>query len=1203
MFSAEKSFLIDESDIIFNINRNKPWYKKHTKGLLIALVAIVILGIGGILMGVFIPRALQNMSHSNSTTLPTRPTTPSLANSTQQGTTMSLATHATSKATSSPNQTTASSSAHVTTATKPTSATGSTPTSAKLPTSSRVTTSTRLPPTTASTPTKTATPSVQLPTAQATTPKTQATTPKTQATTPKTQATTPMTQATTPKTQATTPKTQATTPMTQATTPKTQATTPMTKATTPMTQATTPMTQATTPKTQATTPMTQATTPKTQATTPATKLPTAKPSTPSSPAANTSTPSSTPISIPFPELASSRLRTSIKPENYKLMLQLHPERNLIVGEVQITVMITQPTDIIIVHAKNITITDTPKIGHYHSGPVPVIEKVGYYAANDYYYIKLQRMQAIGKYFLFYNFASSIQNAPQGIYTQSYFSSDQESNSPSSNLRKIFLSNSYPNNARLIFPCFDEPSFLAKFQLTMFRNATTTSATLFNGRLFDSKVLKDGLVQDRFNESTLISPHNLAIAVLDFEPTLVPVQTNMSNIYIRLWTPPDQSMDGKSTLDTAALMASLYQQEYFKLDYPFMTLDMVAIPNFYRHLQAHTNILFYKADALLYDPLSTPDAELAWKRMLLGSGISYQWLGGSFSMAWWDQYWLQEAMKSHARYYGLTSGWQPAMGINDLIDDLKILEMQSALAMDSSAYTAPLQGQDTTADSWSANNFYLIREKGYALLRTLQAYDNSINIDELIQKFAKNSRNLVTSVSEFWKLLPPEVTTKFDFNQLIQPWLTQPGYPYVNVSSTQSNQSELLLSQSQYIDIYRSNIIGDSVPMSGYSWYVPFTWNSFLAMNFSSKNNLIVLNPDLGNMNSTPIDIGNSILLNANVKLFGFYRVLYPAATWNNYTALIPKLPSNTIAMLSTGLSKLMDDAFAFAKLGRLSYVQTLTMSKSITQQHALFLPWATYKQNMNFIANIVKYFIIDQALYQDYHSRLVKNIMNELTFKNVGDYNKRLTRVVAMDYYCLEDKQCRNYTKEQFLSSLYSDSNTTIPANLKSIIFKYGIADTDEAAWEKVLDMFKSSTVPSDRLLYLEALTYSKNVTLWRRYLDMTLNRTLMSSLEALKAFDFMASRGLLNLQLAWPFVTNNLEALYQRFNFKVTFMEQLLNVTAARYVDKDNLQRVQNFFHRDVAKIIPPSVKDDIIATISSRINWVSLYRETVKNFFAANP
>ncbi|EDV20329.1 uncharacterized protein TRIADDRAFT_61294 [Trichoplax adhaerens] len=642
---------------------------------------------------------------------------------------------------------------------------------------------------------------------------------------------------------------------------------------------------------------------------------------------------------------------------------------------------------------------------------------------------------------------------------------------------------------------------------MFRNATTTSATLFNGRLFDSKVLKDGLVQDRFNESTLISPHNLAIAVLDFEPTLVPVQTNMSNIYIRLWTPPDQSMDGKSTLDTAALMASLYQQEYFKLDYPFMTLDMVAIPNFYRHLQAHTNILFYKAEALLYDPLSTPDAELAWKRMLLGSGISYQWLGGSFSMAWWDQYWLQEAMKSHARYYGLTSGWQPAMGINDLIDDLKILEMQSALAMDSSAYTAPLQGQDTTADSWSANNFYLIREKGYALLRTLQAYDNSINIDELIQKFAKNSRNLVTSVSEFWKLLPPEVTTKFDFNQLMQPWLTQPGYPYVNVSSTQSNQSELLL-------------------------------------------------------NSTPIDIGNSILLNANVKLFGFYRVLYPAATWNNYTALIPKLPSNTIAMLSTGLSKLMDDAFAFAKLGRLSYVQTLTMSKSITQQHALFLPWATYKQNMNFIANIVKYFIIDQALYQDYHSRLVKNIMNELTFKNVGDYNKRLTRVVAMDYYCLEDKQCRNYTKEQFLSSLYSDSNTTIPANLKSIIFKYGIADTDEAAWEKVLDMFKSSTVPSDRLLYLEALTYSKNVTLWRRYLDMTLNRTLMSSLEALKAFDFMASRGLLNLQLAWPFVTNNLEALYQRFNFKVTFMEQLLNVTAARYVDKDNLQRVGNHYN-----------------------------------------
>lgn len=56
-----------------------------------------------------------------------------------------------------------------------------------------------------------------------------------------------------------------------------------------------------------------------------------------------------------------------------------------------------------------------------------------------------------------------------------------------------------------------------------------------------------------------------------------------------------------------------------------------------------------------------------------------------------------------------------------------------------------------------------------------------------------------------------------------------------------------------------------------------------------------------------------------------------------------------------------------------------------------------------------------------------------------------------------------------------------LPPNLKSIIFKYGIAETDANAWEIVLDLFESSAVPSDRLIYLEALSYTGNVTLQLR--------------------------------------------------------------------------------------------------------------------------
>ena len=56
--------------------------------------------------------------------------------------------------------------------------------------------------------------------------------------------------------------------------------------------------------------------------------------------------------------------------------------------------------------------------------------------------------------------------------------------------------------------------------------------------------------------------------------------------------------------------------------------------------------------------------------------------------------------------------------------------------------------------------------------------------------------------------------KSNIGPLMQPWITQPGYPFVIVSSIVGGQNEVMLNQSQYIDIFRSNIGNNSVPMFG-----------------------------------------------------------------------------------------------------------------------------------------------------------------------------------------------------------------------------------------------------------------------------------------------------------------------------------------------------------------------------------------------------
>ena len=45
--------------------------------------------------------------------------------------------------------------------------------------------------------------------------------------------------------------------------------------------------------------------------------------------------------------------------------------------------------------------------------------------------------------------------------------------------------------------------------------------------------------------------------------------------VRLWTPPDRSEDGKSTLDLAVLISSSYMQQYFNSQYPYSVLGRLS----------------------------------------------------------------------------------------------------------------------------------------------------------------------------------------------------------------------------------------------------------------------------------------------------------------------------------------------------------------------------------------------------------------------------------------------------------------------------------------------------------------------------------------------------------------------------------------------------------------------------------------------------
>lgn len=86
----------------------------------------------------------------------------------------------------------------------------------------------------------------------------------------------------------------------------------------------------------------------------------------------------------------------------------------------------------------------------------------------------------------------------------------------------------PTSARAMFPCWDEPSFKAHFTLTAVRQYDMF--TLSNMDLASKKNLPNGLVEDTFQKSVVMSTYLLALVISDYQQIS---STTSSSVKVRV----------------------------------------------------------------------------------------------------------------------------------------------------------------------------------------------------------------------------------------------------------------------------------------------------------------------------------------------------------------------------------------------------------------------------------------------------------------------------------------------------------------------------------------------------------------------------------------------------------------------------------------------------------------------------------------------
>ena len=181
-----------------------------------------------------------------------------------------------------------------------------------------------------------------------------------------------------------------------------------------------------------------------------------------SPTTLTTTPSSTKKPPAYYENAT--LPGDIRPMKYRIHLHPNMTSHTFSGDVKILLEVITTTDSIQFNAKTLNITH---LALYKSsdlnisvGSTPLrFIKVDEDREGDRISIQLAQSVLRGEVLVLHAVYSAILEKSYGLYMTTY-------NTQGGHKRRIIATHTEPTGARMIFPCFDEPSMKARFQVNM-----------------------------------------------------------------------------------------------------------------------------------------------------------------------------------------------------------------------------------------------------------------------------------------------------------------------------------------------------------------------------------------------------------------------------------------------------------------------------------------------------------------------------------------------------------------------------------------------------------------------------------------------------------------------------------------------------------------------------------------------------------------
>ncbi len=332
-------------------------------------------------------------------------------------------------------------------------------------------------------------------------------------------------------------------------------------------------------------------------------------------------------------------------------------------------------------------------------------------------------------------------------------------------------------AREAFPCIDEPSAKATFDL---------SITLPEGS--DDIVIANTPIAKKDGETTIfettprMSTYLLAFVIGHFHSKTI---KNNHGTIITTYAPLNQAENSVDFANEIAAKSLEFYDNQFGVPYPLEKLDQVAIPDFEAGAMENWGLVTYREACLLVDETATLDTKKS-VALTVAHELSHQWFGDLVTMKWWDDLWLNESFATVMEYWAVDH-IHPEYNIwEDFVtsDCLAALKRDAYLGVQS-----VFQPVESPAEIATLFDAAIVYAKGARLMLMLMRLMGEEKFVLGLRDYFKQFRYSNTSGDDLWNAL--DKYADFKVKEFMHAWISNSGYPVL----TDGAQKRFLLSDA------------------------------------------------------------------------------------------------------------------------------------------------------------------------------------------------------------------------------------------------------------------------------------------------------------------------------------------------------------------------------------------------------------------------